>query len=480
MLSRNHDYLKGLLIVALPWLMATHACLMGGGDAPSDGEGGSGRDPASASGNPSATGGTGGASGTGGSNTGGSDVDGGGGTGAGGSLPDPDGGPGGDPVIPSDPDFEGIDVSVAPAGKPPPGCAGGYDAAAGSLTLTLDDTIRAVFVSVVDGDVQANGVVCTASNGSAVRADALTKLTIQGTDGDDTVILDSSSEPLGHVLDGEQGILTSLGDGYDALLLRASRQADDYWLGVLEEHHLFDLRGDGVLNLQLEGVDVITVSLGPGQDRLLTEPGGEEAEYETPWIPMYVYGGDDDDVLQGSTARDIMSGGTGDDDVSGRGGNDWFDARTTGDGMDVFNGGDGSDTISYVDRTSDLRLVLCEAQALEGCEASACSCPADNGEAGEGDTLVNIESAHGGAGSDEMIGTGAGNVFFGHDGEDYLEGGDGNDFLFGDFHDDVLLGGAGDDYLDGAMGNDVINGGESSGDICIVEAGEAATECELY
>ncbi len=474
MLTAPSGRTRLLPLLGLSLALGTQACLLGGNSESEEGadDGSGGRNPAGSVGQ---TGGSGGSAGSGGSGTSGHNPG-----GQGGTSPDPDGGPGGNPVIPSDPDFDGVDTTVAPAGVPPAGCEGGYDPSAGSLALTLDDQIHAVIVGAVEGRIQANGVPCTDPNGAPVTSAALAKLYIAGTATNDTVIIDHSTGPLGHLLDGDGGIHVALSDGYDALIVRGSRGDDVFWAGATDEGLLMDMNDDQIADLVAEDVDVMTISLGPGHDVYRTAEGGAGAEFATPSIPSSLYGGDGNDIVEGSAARDNIYGGAGDDDLSGRGGNDWFDARTPGDGTDIINGGEGSDTVSYVDRVSAVTVTLCTSSVQAGCGAQDCACAADDGEAGEGDTLVNIESAHGGAGSDTLEGNERDNFFFGHDGADTLVGNDGNDFLYGDFGDDILLGGAGDDFLDGALGHDQINGGPGSADICLIEPGETAEECELY
>ena len=55
--------------------------------------------------------------------------------------------------------------------------------------------------------------------------------------------------------------------------------------------------------------------------------------------------------------------------------------------------------------------------------------------------------------------TGYTNVFYGGDGNDYLDGAGGDDQLYGDAGDDTILGGSGNDTIGGGTGADTIDGG---------------------
>jgi Ca2+-binding RTX toxin-like protein len=195
-----------------------------------------------------------------------------------------------------------------------------------------------------------------------------------------------------------------------------------------------------------------------------------------------VAGGAGDDVLVGTEVANVLTGNGGNDTIFGGAGNDvllggdgddTFDEESAPTGGDVIDGGNGSDTVLYAKRTAAVSILLCT-------DTTAANCPANCGEAGEGDTLVNVENASGGSGNDTFVGNASGNSFYGGAGDDSMEGNDGDDYLYGDDGADILHGGNGDDYLDGAKQFDMFNGGAGTGDICIIEKGEAPTACELY
>jgi hypothetical protein len=193
-----------------------------------------------------------------------------------------------------------------------------------------------------------------------------------------------------------------------------------------------------------------------------------------------VYGGSGDDVIVGSAAANTLRGGPGNDRLDGLDGDDLFDEGDAASGADVINGGPGVDTVSYAARGIGVHVELCISAAQQGCSKPECTCAADDGEPGEGDNVVNVEAAVGGAGDDVLVGDDADNAFYGNAGDDKISGRGGNDTMYGDDGNDTLVGGDGDDYLDGAQGLDNFDGGNGTGDICVMEKGETQKGCELY
>ena len=138
---------------------------------------------------------------------------------------------------------------------------------------------------------------------------------------------------------------------------------------------------------------------------------------------------------------------------------------------DNLDGGDGRDVVDYGMRTGDVTVDLAAGTG---------------GEAGEGDSLANIENAAGGKGNDNLTGDDANNVLTGRagtdtltgaDGADRLRGGGGYDDLNGDAGRDKLFGGGGDDDLDGGAGVDKGVGGPGT-DTCAGNI-EKKFSCEL-
>jgi Ca2+-binding RTX toxin-like protein len=123
--------------------------------------------------------------------------------------------------------------------------------------------------------------------------------------------------------------------------------------------------------------------------------------------------------------------------VRGQAGNDVLsDGTSAKDGADTFDGGLGFDRMSYVTRTAPLAALIDQT--------------ADDGELGENDNLIGIDSVTLGSGADRFLS-------FVDDGEDEVFGGAGNDVIRTGAGDDTLNGGTGVDELTAASGNDVIS-----------------------
>lgn len=178
----------------------------------------------------------------------------------------------------------------------------------------------------------------------------------------------------------------------------------------------------------------------------------------------YLWGQGGDDLLDGGHGDDSLFGGAGDDVVAdgqfgdgsgndlldGGEGNDWTHAGDGNDtlvgdvGRDSLYGGAGTDTVDYSARLEALRIYLDGTAGFSGGGASPGS---------EGDDLLEIENAIGGAGGDVLYGSSGDNQLIGGAGNDQLRGGDGND---------TLGGGEGDDWLQGDYGADSLSGGEGT------------------
>jgi Ca2+-binding RTX toxin-like protein len=163
----------------------------------------------------------------------------------------------------------------------------------------------------------------------------------------------------------------------------------------------------------------------------------------------YLFGGAGNDVLLGRRGNDVLDGGLGGDILSG---GTSCDAETAG--QCFIN----DDTVTYAHRVNRVR-------------ADADGAAVDDGERGEGDTIIaDVEHLAGGKGNDFLGGTTT-NVGFlgsglsgmqldGRAGNDVLRGGRAPDRLDRGPGDDVLLGARGRDYLlSGGRGDDRIDGG---------------------
>jgi Ca2+-binding RTX toxin-like protein len=201
--------------------------------------------------------------------------------------------------------------------------------------------------------------------------------------------------------------------------------------------------------------------------------------------------GDGDDFLSSNVEdRSVLRGGDGDDRIDGGSnsfdsieylfggpGNDVLRGRR---GDDVLNGGPGADLMSG-GTSCDAELAgLCfthldtvtYAGRVKRVHADADIEAADDGERGEGDTIIaDVEEIVGGKGNDVLGGITTnifsfsdprppiGMVLEGRAGDDILRGTKGRDFIFGGSGDDRLRGFGRADTLSAGRGNDRLVGG---------------------
>jgi Ca2+-binding RTX toxin-like protein len=336
-----------------------------------------------------------------------------------------------------------------------------FDPATATVTVNVDGATANLRAVKVSGQIRLNGTGCgaaTVSNTDTIQ--------VNGTAAIDTVTLTGSFTPgltleadgaseieMSFALGGSLDVVTvNLGNGNNRLTMTAS--GIDVG-GDLDE----DIRTVGIDTLVIDGQggnDIIDASAyaaatgrvifrgGPGNDRITATERRD-----------YLYGDEGDDVLYGLGDHDNLFGGLGNDTMYGGAGADDFFAEATLDGADVMHGGDGEDDAVYSSRTASLNLTLGNGLA-------------DDGEAGEGDTIgADVEDASGGSADDVMIGSSKQNWLRGGDGNDEIYGGAGGDILTGDAGDDSLFGEVGNDDLSGDanfvdVGNDVLTGGDGS------------------
>lgn len=195
------------------------------------------------------------------------------------------------------------------------------------------------------------------------------------------------------------------------------------------------------------------------------------------------FGGDRDDVFQGTDHNDLLLGGAGDDQLYGKAGDDLLkgeagaDALYGQDGNDTLYGGWADDTLNGGD--GDDRLYggtgKNQLQGGEGNDTIYGGGDADKAYGGGGndtiwsswgDDLLNggdgADHLYGGTGNDLLFGGDQDDRLYGEAGADELHGQDGNDTLYGGWADDKLNGGDGDDFLHGGTGKNQLNGGEGN------------------
>jgi Ca2+-binding RTX toxin-like protein len=296
-------------------------------------------------------------------------------------------------------------------------------------------------------------------------------------------------------LDGEAGDdtfkMTALSDCMDSLTGGTGTDTADYQLRTAVLTITLDNGAlDGETN-EKDNVksDIEVVLGGSGNDAITGSSANDE-----------LHGGPGVDTINGGGGDDTLVGNTGNDILNGEAGNDTFDdgdvdalyttSELKGGGGDVMNGGSGVDTVTYTERTAGVIVTLCmDPNKLTGnTTLVTANCTDSDGEAAEGDKIVNVTHIIGGGDDDTITGSTGDDMLEGGAGADTIKGGAGADSLYGDAGDDILYGDTGDDSVDGGAGDDAVNGDSltggnvADGDICVSDAADttlAAANCDL-
>ena len=208
--------------------------------------------------------------------------------------------------------------------------------------------------------------------------------------------------------------------------------------------------GRGAGDQMIGGADVDTVTYATRTLPVKADPDGLANDGETGDGHLIatdvenLTGGSGNDRLTGTGAANLLNGGSGNDVLDG------------GTGSDLLIGAAGTDTADYSARTAS---VVADPDGA-----------ADDGEAGEGDTIeTDVESLAGGSGDDQLTGALGTNIISGGGGTDTLDGAQG---------DDDLDGGAGNDDLTGGSGADLLRGGAGSDRLAARDGGSDRVRCE--
>jgi Ca2+-binding RTX toxin-like protein len=366
-----------------------------------------------------------------------------------------------------DPTYDGIDLSTVGT-TAPASCTGGLST--GTLTIVLDASAPQLALSVVGGEIQANGTTCTSSGGDRATPSSVSSIVVTGSAADEKVFIDLSNGSFGAALAGMQ---IDLGGGSDQLIVIGTTGDDQLDAGQDGDQVAIDVDNDGAADLHASQIESLLMTSGAGFDRLSAD--GSHVGLAAVTVPVALYGGSGDDALRGGAAADTLSGGDG---------QDVFVAGSAPAGADVFDGGSGIDTADFSARTAILHVTI--------------GGDADDGESSEGvDVQASVEIVLGGSADDVLTGNsdanqlnggpgndtlsgGAGDDFlFGGPGNDTINGDAGNDYIYGEDGDDILHGGDDDDLVDGNTGKNVVDGGASDGDICVYTAADTVSACEL-
>jgi uncharacterized repeat protein (TIGR01451 family) len=273
---------------------------------------------------------------------------------------------------------------------------------------------------------------------------------------------------------GITSLSVSLGDGDDRLVTEASTPATidggtgDDWLNGGTGNDTIN-GGDGADHLS-------TDSTTPAQDvgpNVLNGDAGNDTLYGGNQ-PTTEDGGPGADVLYGGGADDLLHGGDGADTLYGQGGNDVLDGDAGDDtlehdmGADDLNGGDGVDTAVFDGGQGPTATGgTGETITLDGVANDGD--PTDDSGGRRDNLATDVENVIGSPGDDTITGSADANSLHGYGGNDHLIGGGGNDELYGDNGSDTLDGGIGNDTLIGDFffgdsGSDTLNG-ESGDDL---------------
>lgn len=281
------------------------------------------------------------------------------------------------------------------------------------------------------------------------------------------------------------------------------------------------VRGEDPENLDHsdDGNDLIKVAYGSSL------PAGDTAT---------IVGVGGNDSLFGSPAQDFISGGLGNDFIDASGGPDEITGGggevtpTDSAGDDQLYGGPGSDTIDDGEGNGASSTVGADRLDGSGCTTlidPTCldepDLPADQdtidwadrtgsnfvdlsfigtplggsdppqGELGENNTILSVESVNTGSGSDNLTGDGGDNSFNAGEGTNTVRGGGGADGITGGANHDNIDGQAGSDTIDAKAGDDLVtandgttdtidcgSGGETTGDTVHEDTFDTVNNCE--
>ena len=302
------------------------------------------------------------------------------------------------PVDPNDP-FASIEQNITALATQ---CT--FNTSTGLMTVTMAaDEVAIISKRAADSAILQNGQPCD----NPVTSATLKKLVINGSTGDETVLVDFTNGlfATGTSSASSSGIAVDMKAGTgDTFLVKGTSGDDNFTYGASGILVNTDTNKD----ITVAGAETYKLALGDGNDTYSAAGGG--AAGAVFGAAITVYGGN---------------------------GNDTFNQGSASTGGEVLWGNAGTDTVSYASRSAAVTVTIGAA--------------ADDGAAGELDDInSDIEVVTGGSGDDTL--TAASGVAA------TLNGGPGNDTLIGDSAADTLNGGAGNDTLRGKGGADTLNG----------------------
>ncbi|MBX7112980.1 MAG: calcium-binding protein [Myxococcaceae bacterium] len=295
---------------------------------------------------------------------------------------------------------------------------------AGALSIVMAaGEIAVISKHAVSGAILVNDVA------TGANATSLKTISITGSSGVDTVILDFANGTFAPGTASGPGIVAALGAGADVFKLRGMGAAvDTLTVGgtALATDMAFNVDLNKDISVSGTGTIAYTFSLGGGNDIYNANSGA----YGTGGVAFT-----GDAIVYGGLGDDSLTGGDGDDTFYGDLGNDTMNGGMSVTDSDVYNGGGGTgDIVTYAARTLAVDVTV--------------GAGADDGDTASGETddiKSDVEIVYGGSAGDTFTGTTGNQTFY---------GGPGNDtFLMG------LLAstGAGDDTVYGEAGIDTVS-----------------------
>ncbi len=228
-----------------------------------------------------------------------------------------------------------------------------------------------------------------------------------------------------------------------------------------DDQVIVDLDSATLVSVELVGVDFQTFDLTAATQVTFDAFGGDDEFDNRTSLPSEVNAGAGDDTIQGGSGRDLVRGGSGRDTIRGGAGNDQLDGGTEDDqlfgeaGDDLLIGFDGDDFIQG-GTGNDTAIGGAGADQIRGDQGL------DQIYGNDGDDQLwggdDADRIAGQAGDDRIYGDDGDDFLYGNDGLDVLVGLLGNDTLVGGNDDDILFGNEGNDFLYGNLGNDWISG----------------------